>query len=140
MTDHAERLFALSQEQADKLGKTLTDIAQEAGVSPQALYQWRKGRKRLKEKTDRAISRAFEWEYGARQDVLEGRDPTPIRKTLPRPEAKIFDDPIEQALWELAAPEDERLYLIGAYRLRGQLQPLVDAWRQQHGRAIDDSA
>ncbi|MFW5415074.1 helix-turn-helix transcriptional regulator [Nocardiopsis sp. CNT-189] len=121
--EHAERLFRLSQEAADEQGKTLTDIAREADVSPQAVYKWRKG-KSVRAKTDRAISRAFGWEAGSREAILAGGAPTPLQgeHRPPAPPPRVFDDSREQAIWDLEVlSEAERLHLITALRQRDQL-------------------
>jgi len=122
--EHAERLFRLSQEAADEQGKTLTDIAREADISPQAVYKWRRG-KSVRVKTDRAISRAFGWEVGSREAILAGGDPIPLQgeHRSPMPPPRIFDDSREQAIWDLkeVLSEAERLHLITALRQRDQL-------------------
>lgn len=73
---HVERLWDLSQQRVDELGKELQGIADDAGVSTQTLYKWRKGQ-RVKGSNDRAIHRAFRWELGSREAILDGGDPTP---------------------------------------------------------------
>jgi transposase-like protein len=125
MADDAGDIAALlhkTQRQADDLGKQLTDIAAEAGVSDQTLYKWRQGQ-RVRPKNDRAISAAFGWEAGAQQAILNGEEPAPLEAPLTAaPAATTFDDPREQAIWQLPAlTEDERVYLIGALRQRDQL-------------------
>ena len=119
-----ERLWRLSQRQADDLGVTLKDIATSAGVSEQALWKWRRGGS-MRPRTDRAIAAAFGWTETARQELLDGKDPQPLPPHAQHaqhahtglPPAQMFDDRREQAIWGLEAlTEDERLWLIKAIR------------------------
>lgn len=82
---HVERLWDLSQQRVDELGKELQGIADDAGVSTQTLYKWRKGQ-RVKGSNDRAIHRAFRWELGSREAILDGGDPTPLAAEVAHPE------------------------------------------------------
>ncbi|MGW7369756.1 hypothetical protein ACWGI8_41630 [Streptomyces sp. NPDC054841] len=84
-TQDAERLWELSQLRADELGKELQDIASEAEMSLQTLYQWRKGNP-VRSSNDRRIHLAFAWELESRKAILGGGEPTPRQEATPQPE------------------------------------------------------
>ncbi|ASU81558.1 XRE family transcriptional regulator [Nocardiopsis gilva YIM 90087] len=124
------------EDRLNHLGMEYAQAARLADVSVETLAKIRRG-VRARPKTYRRIERVLGWSVGACDVVIAGGTPQlqddgqTQRRSLP-----IFDDPIEQAVWDIDAPEDVRLYFIGAYRLRDQLQPLVDAWRRQQNEEI----
>lgn len=67
---------ALSDRRLD-LGMRWNQVAQAAGVSPEALRAIRRGSYRPSPDTARALDNALRWEPGSVQAVLDGGEPTP---------------------------------------------------------------
>ena len=108
---HAQRLWDLSGARAEEIGRTLQDVAAEAGVSAQTVYQWRKGERRVSGRVDRAVSLALAWEPGSRAEILAGRDPRPVKvePAEAAPEAPAYpSDPVERAIAALLEPLNSR--------------------------------
>ncbi|MDG9703730.1 helix-turn-helix transcriptional regulator [Streptomyces sp. DH37] len=105
---HAQRLWELSQARAEELGKTLQDVAADAGVSSQTVYQWRKGERRVSGRIDRVVSLALGWEPGSRAEILAGRDPQPVAAVAEAAQetsrGAYPDDSLESAIAALLAP------------------------------------
>jgi hypothetical protein len=111
MTPQRERLKTAIENRAVELRLKLNKVAQRADMSAANFLRIRTGEVALTPLAAAAIEDALEWENGSIQAILDGRDPTPRRRTdgIPPMPSGIGIDPKEWAKW---SPEDRELVLL----------------------------
>lgn len=111
----AARLDRWLERERLKRGMLWRDVVNKAAeggykLSTETLRAVRRGETVPRKLTKAAIEYVFECAPGSVDDVMEGRDPTPMPARVGRPlSADEYDDPALQAIWEIdLLPEDER--------------------------------
>lgn len=78
METPSDRLDTAIEERRLDLDLSLDDVATAAKISPAALRAIRRGTSQPKALTKRRLEDALKWARGSIDEVLAGRDPTPI--------------------------------------------------------------
>lgn len=114
------RLMDLLEERRLELGLTWREVVERAGMSYEAIRNFRTGTGGMRELTRRKLSEALEWDRGAVGRVLAGEPlhAPPADDTRPDVVREHWDDDHVRNIWERlprSVTTDQRLALIAGY-------------------------
>lgn len=133
-----ERLARLMEDRRRELGLTWDEIAFRGSTHAETLRQVRKGERRIRPITRRAIEVGFAWTEGSVERILQGGDPTPVQPSLGHAGSHDQEDR-DQRIAHLAEDikevlDDETLPAEARYAIA---EMLMEEWKKEELTASD---